>query len=91
MSHPALVKNINIYTEIKTYMLATLIRVIKVNILRSPPQITLLDFGASREYSKEFTDEYIRVIKSASVGDRDGVYESSRKLGFLTGYESKVR
>lgn len=52
-------------------------------------RITLLDFGASREYSKEFVDQYIRVIKAAALGDRDGVLLASEKLGFLTGYESK--
>lgn len=53
-------------------------------------KITLLDFGASREYSRKFTDVYIEVIKAASDGDRDGVLEGSRKLGFLTGFESKI-
>lgn len=33
-------------------------------------QLTLLDFGAAREYPKQFIDEYIRVIKAAAVGDR---------------------
>ena len=54
-------------------------------------QISLLDFGATRAYSRRFTDDYIRVIMAASVGDRQAVLEGSQKLGFLTGYESKVR
>lgn len=53
-------------------------------------QLLLLDFGASREYSKSFVDKYIKVIKAASEGDRNTVLTASRELGFLTGYESKV-
>jgi len=50
----------------------------------------LLDFGASREYSRKFTDVYIQIIKSAADGNRQGVVDCSHKLGLLTGYESKV-
>lgn len=50
----------------------------------------LLDFGASREYSKQFVDKYIRIIKAAAENDRQTVLNISRELGFLTGYESKV-
>lgn len=50
----------------------------------------LLDFGASREYSKEFVDKYIRVIEGAAEGDRQKVLEYSQALGFLAGYETKV-
>ena len=53
-------------------------------------QVVLLDFGASREYSKEFVDKYIRVIEGAADGNRQQVLEYSRALGFLAGYESKV-
>ncbi len=53
-------------------------------------QVILIDFGASREYSKEFVDNYIRVIEGAAKGDRQQVLEYSQVLGFLTGYESKV-
>lgn len=48
----------------------------------------LLDFGAAREYSLEFVDEYIKVIHGAFVRDRGVIVEHSRNLGFLTGYES---
>ena len=51
----------------------------------------LLDFGASRDYSKQFVDDYLRVIHSAVIGDREGVIDASKALGYLTGYESKVR
>ncbi|XP_025103463.1 atypical kinase COQ8B, mitochondrial-like [Pomacea canaliculata] len=62
------------------------------NFLYNPvtEKLILLDFGASREYNKTFVDTYIKVIHSASVGDKQGILEGSRKLGFLTGYESKV-
>jgi aarF domain-containing kinase len=53
-------------------------------------QLILLDFGASRQYSKTFIDMYIEIIRGAADGDRDRVLEMSRKIGFLTGYESKV-
>ena len=53
-------------------------------------QIILIDFGASREYSKEFVDNYIKVIEGAAKGDRKQVLDYSQILGFLTGYESKV-
>jgi len=53
-------------------------------------QLILLDFGASRTYSKNFTDLYIEIIKGAADGDRDRVLQASRDIGFLTGYESKV-
>ncbi|RNA25867.1 atypical kinase mitochondrial-like isoform X1 [Brachionus plicatilis] len=52
--------------------------------------IYLLDFGASRTYSKMFVDKYIRIIKAAADNDRQGVLEWSRDLKFLTGYETKT-
>ena len=33
----------------------------------------------------------MRVIYAAVVGDRQGVVEASKALGYLTGYESKVK
>ncbi|XP_002126787.2 atypical kinase COQ8B, mitochondrial [Ciona intestinalis] len=53
-------------------------------------KLWLLDFGASRSYSKQFVDEYIDVVKGAADGDRELVLEKSKKLGFLTGYEPQV-
>lgn len=53
-------------------------------------QIILLDFGACREFSKKFTDQYMRVIKAAADKDKAKIIEHSRTIGFLTGYESKV-
>ncbi|XP_071961910.1 atypical kinase COQ8B, mitochondrial-like [Antedon mediterranea] len=53
-------------------------------------KIWLLDFGATRVFDKSFVDKYIRIIHGARVNDRESVLEYSQKLGFLTGYESKV-
>ena len=53
-------------------------------------QLILLDFGASRAYSKNFTDMYIEILKGGVDGDQGRVLQVSRDIGFLTGYESKV-
>ena len=53
-------------------------------------KIYLLDFGATREYTSDFVDKYIRVIRAAADDDREGVVAWSRELKFLTGYETKV-
>ena len=53
-------------------------------------KIILLDFGASREYSRSFVDDYLQVILAAVRGDNIGILDYSYRLGFLTGYESKV-
>ena len=56
-----------------------------------PLQVILLDFGATRDFSQKFTDGYIRVIRAAADGDRHEVLVKSQDLGFLTGYETKVK
>jgi len=53
-------------------------------------QIILLDFGATREYDKDFVDSYIKVIHAAAVQDREAVEHGLIKLGFVTGYEAKA-
>ncbi|KAI9305985.1 ABC1 family-domain-containing protein [Cunninghamella echinulata] len=53
-------------------------------------QIELLDFGACREYSTTFLSLYGHVLLSASRGDREGIWEYSKKLRFVTGYESDI-
>ena len=53
-------------------------------------QIVLLDFGASREYSDEFVDTYMHIIRGAARNDRETVRKYSVEIGFLTGYETKV-
>ncbi|KAF2351123.1 UbiB domain [Trinorchestia longiramus] len=56
----------------------------------STQQIALVDFGACREYSKNFVDLYIEVIHGAAIGDRQKVLQFSQEIGFLTGHEAKV-
>lgn len=56
---------------------------------RQTNKIYLLDFGATREYSKYFVDRYMRIIRSAADNNRVGILKWSRELKFLTGYESK--
>ncbi|XP_054617670.1 atypical kinase COQ8A, mitochondrial isoform X2 [Dunckerocampus dactyliophorus] len=62
------------------------------NFLYDPQthKVALLDFGATRGFDQSFTDIYIEVIRSAAVGDREGVRNKSIEMKFLTGYESKA-
>jgi len=53
-------------------------------------QIELVDFGATREYSKEFIDNWLHLLQAAASGDRDACIEWSLKLGYLTGQENEV-
>ncbi|KIY44869.1 ABC1-domain-containing protein [Fistulina hepatica ATCC 64428] len=56
----------------------------------STKQIELVDFGATREYSKVFIDDFLRLLKAAASGDRDACVQWSLKVGYLTGGESKL-
>ncbi|KAF9007062.1 ABC1 family-domain-containing protein [Cyathus striatus] len=53
-------------------------------------QIELVDFGATREYTKEFMDNWLRLLQAAASADRDACVEWSLKLGYLTGKEDEV-
>ncbi|KAH8549945.1 ABC1 family-domain-containing protein [Umbelopsis sp. PMI_123] len=53
-------------------------------------QIELLDFGACREFPSEFLSKYGKILLSASRGEREGVWQYSKDLGFVTGYETAV-
>lgn len=53
-------------------------------------RLILLDFGASRAYSKKFADLYIKILKAAYDNDKEAMIGYSRKIGFLSGYESKI-
>jgi len=53
-------------------------------------RISLLDFGASRQFDKNFIESYIQLIYCGAIGDPQGVADWSVKLGFLTGYEAKI-
>ena len=53
-------------------------------------QIELVDFGATRIYSKEFMDKWLSLLQSAAAGDREACIDWSLKLGYLTGEENQV-
>jgi len=61
------------------------------NFLYNPQMgvLNLVDFGAARSYDKAFTDEYLRMVYACAHRDRQGVLDSSHRLGFLTGDESR--
>lgn len=53
--------------------------------------ISLIDFGATREYEKKkFVDTYIKIIHAAAEKNSKDILKYSTDLGFLTGLESKV-
>ncbi|GBM56976.1 Atypical kinase COQ8B, mitochondrial [Araneus ventricosus] len=53
-------------------------------------QVVLLDFGACNEYTPEFVETYMNLIKSSAERDREGVLKYSQELGFLSGYETSI-
>ena len=56
----------------------------------STDQIQVIDFGASRKYTKEFMDGWYRLLLAALQGDRGSMKTESESLGYLTGEESEV-
>lgn len=62
------------------------------NFFYDPEQhkVALLDFGATREFDKSFTDLYIQIIRAAADQDREAVLKKSIEMKFLTGYEVKA-
>ncbi|XP_036994712.2 atypical kinase COQ8A, mitochondrial [Artibeus jamaicensis] len=62
------------------------------NFFYDPQQhkVALLDFGATREFDRSFTDVYIEIIKAAADRDREAVLKKSIEMKFLTGYEVKA-
>jgi aarF domain-containing kinase len=53
-------------------------------------KIQLIDFGASRAYTKEFMDGWYRLLQAALDGDREVMKAESVALGYLTGEEAEV-
>jgi len=53
-------------------------------------QLSLVDFGATREYTKEFMDSWLSLLQAAASEDRIACAEWSRTLGYLTGEENEV-
>ncbi|KAF3181817.1 hypothetical protein EYR41_007556 [Orbilia oligospora] len=56
---------------------------------RQTSKVSLLDFGASREFPKEFIEDYVNVLKAARKKDTPTIRELSIKLGYLNGLESQ--
>ncbi|KAG6849377.1 hypothetical protein H0H93_008981, partial [Arthromyces matolae] len=52
--------------------------------------IELVDFGATREYSKEFMDNWLHLLQAAASEDREACVKWSLKLGYLTGEENEI-
>ncbi|KAK0495330.1 ABC1-domain-containing protein [Armillaria luteobubalina] len=50
----------------------------------------LVDFGATRSYSKEFMDGWLRLLQAAVSDDWDACVEWSLKVGYLTGQENQI-
>jgi aarF domain-containing kinase len=48
----------------------------------------LIDFGATREYSKSFVDGYLRIVWASANRDETTLMEQSHIMGFLTGKEN---
>lgn len=52
--------------------------------------ISLIDFGSSRPYPREFVNQYFSIIQAAIENDREKVLSKSQEIGFLSGYESEA-
>jgi aarF domain-containing kinase len=50
----------------------------------------LIDFGATREYSKSFVDGYLRIVCANANRDEKTLMEMSHKMNFLTGEENEI-
>lgn len=51
--------------------------------------VMLIDFGSTRFYTDDFIDNYRSIIMAAVDNDYNKVLELSKKMSFLTGYETK--
>ncbi|KAI6118022.1 ABC1-domain-containing protein [Pisolithus sp. B1] len=62
------------------------------NFLWNPKvkQISLIDFGATREYTKEFMDKWLHLLQAAAAEDREACAHWSLELGYLTGQENET-
>lgn len=47
--------------------------------------INMIDFGAARQYGKDFVDGYMELVWAAANRDSDTILKVSKDLGFLTG------
>ena len=46
-------------------------------------RVILLDFGATREFSAQFSDSYRNLMRAGLADDRDAIRTAARDLGFL--------
>ncbi|KAI8992466.1 ABC1 family-domain-containing protein [Pilobolus umbonatus] len=60
------------------------------NFFYNKDQVELLDFGACREFPEEFLQKYGRILVSAAHNNREDVWNYSKNLNFVTGYETEV-
>ena len=62
------------------------------NFLYDPQKrrLNLIDFGAAKDYPKRFVDNYLANVHACAHRDREGVIEQGKRLGFLTGDETRV-
>jgi aarF domain-containing kinase len=51
---------------------------------------TLIDFGATRSYSKEFVDGYLRIVWASANRDEETLMAQSTRMKFLTGEENEM-
>jgi aarF domain-containing kinase len=49
---------------------------------------SLIDFGATREFSKSFVDGYLRIVWAAAQRDQHTLMDQSHRMNFLTGEEN---
>jgi aarF domain-containing kinase len=85
----------------RTFLILTIKELFEWRFIQSDPNfanflydhdsrtIHLIDFGASRSYSKQFVDGYMRLVWAAASSDRDAIASISKEMGFLTGDESE--
>jgi aarF domain-containing kinase len=53
-------------------------------------RVELVDFGATRTYSKTFIDDWLRLLRAAASDNSDACRDASLRLGYLTGQENDV-
>ena len=52
-------------------------------------QLTLIDFGAAKDFPKAFVDDYLRMVVACAEKDKQGIVDASVALGFLTGVRGR--
>jgi aarF domain-containing kinase len=57
---------------------------------RETGMLNLIDFGAVHEYSSNFIDLYIQIIKAAMEKDKKKILDLSIEMGFLNGTENDI-